>query len=201
MKKLLALAVATAALSAVSAPAFAQSNNGGGTSTLNFTVGYSCTVDGGGSNPFNGTFDLSSANILDSSLNVVPNVSLGQNLVAAGKAISCTGSGAVLSAKTVNGGLTYGNVLATSTVYPGSLSYLPTIYYTTTVNWGGGTAQAKTVTLTANGTPAATIHSSATTGTLLNGPVTATATTIPSRGPLIAGTYTDTLTIQVGDTL
>lgn len=180
MKKLLT-SVALAALVAGSGSAFAAS----GDSLLKYRMPFSCTVNGA-SNPFEGTFNLSDVNILNPDNSVKAGVDLG-SVIPGTVSVGCTGSGAILSAKTANGGITY-NGQATPNIQR--------ISYQATIHWDG-----KTIVLDANGNPGAMVASTPTETPKPSLPLTGSAVTTGDSIPLIAGWYADVLTIKVGDSL
>jgi len=180
MKKLLT-SVALVALVAGSGSAFAAS----GDSLLKYRMPFSCTVNGA-SNPFEGTFNLSDVNILNPDNSVKAGVDLG-SVIPGNVSVGCTGAGAVLSAKTANGGITY-NGQATPNIQR--------ISYRASINWDG-----KHITLEANGNPNTSVASDATDMPKPSLPLTGNAVTMGDSIPLIAGWYADVLTIKVGDSL
>ncbi len=190
MKKIFATVAFSALIAgsgyAIAAGGNAAGGNASGGSTIQFNLGYACTVNGD-TNPFTGTFDLSDKSIVAPDLMVIPNVDLG-SVVTPNLSVACTGQGAKLSAKTQNGGITLNGVAANTNV--------PRIHYKAVVK----VDNLVSVTLLANGTPGKKT-ASAGQAPFTAAALTGTASTLASPYPLQAGAYSDVMTIQVGDPL
>ncbi len=181
-------------LALVAGSDLAVAGNASGTSAsgigkVTVEVDAECSAQGGG---LGGKFTPSG--IVDSKTGkVIDNADLGLEIGGGTGAVSCNGAGAILGAKTENGGITLGGAPAAFGV--------PVIFYQASITMDNGGLNERTVTLNAVGTPGATAHAAPTTSPITSVAVAGEAHALTSPYPLSAGTYTDTLTIQVGDAL
>lgn len=139
------------------------------------------TLSGGGTAAAN-TVDVSSI------FNTTTGALTGGNITLRFGNVVCNYN-ATIGLRTTNGNLT----AAAGTIVGGT--FLNDIDYSATATWGA----APVATLNATGTPATTVNQAA--GGANVADLDLTITVAPSATPVIGGTYSDTLTLQVGAAL